>query len=41
MAYAGDALVALWNGQSKGTRMMLEIAEERLAPDAVSVDEYR
>jgi len=41
MAYAGDALIALWDGQSKGTRMMIELAEEHLCPEAVYVDEYR
>jgi hypothetical protein len=41
MAYASDTLIALWDGQSKGTCMMIELAEERLGPDAVYVDEYR
>jgi len=41
MAYAGDALIALWDGRSKGTRMMISLATDCLGVDAVYVDEYR
>lgn len=32
MAEAGDALIAIWDGQSPGTKMMIEIAERKGMP---------
>lgn len=41
MAYVGDALVAIWDGQSTGTRMMIDLADQFFSADAVHVHEYR
>lgn len=41
MVHVSDALVALWDGQSGGTRMIIQLAEAHLGADAVHVHEYR
>ena len=41
MAWHGDYLVAFWDGESAGTRMMIDIAEDVLGEDRVFVDRYR
>lgn len=41
MAYVADRLIAIWDGRSAGTRMMIELAEVRLGANAVHIDRYR
>jgi hypothetical protein len=40
MAEYGDALLALWDGESPGTRSMIETAGEHLDDEAIYVIEY-
>lgn len=41
MAHIADRLIAIWDGRSPGTRMMIDLAETHLGVDAVHVDQYR
>lgn len=41
MAEYADALVALWDGKSKGTLSMIELGGEHFGPDSVHIHPYR
>lgn len=41
MAIYADRLIALWDGSSSGTQMMIELGRDLLGPVNVFVDHYR